>query len=747
MNRPRSRLLVVLAVVAGVFVGVVPAANAAIPTFAWGVAFGAGSTDSVYDVAAGADGHIYVTGQFEGTTDFDPGAGTFELTSAGGADGFVLKLDADGSFVWAAQFGGTGSDYGNGIAVTSVGEVRVTGPFSGTADFDSGVGTENLTSAGVFDGFVLGLDADGIFQWVEQWGDTGSDVGYGIAVDADDTAYVAGSSTDGTENIAAYSIDTDGNWGWQHDIAGAGSEHASAVATRAGAVVFAGDFAGATVDFDPDAVDTNDLVPAARDVFTLKLDTSGDFMWAAKQGGNNNQSLFGVDIDADGSIVTTGYTYGADQDFDPGGGTFELDAEANSDAFVSKLDTDGNLTWAGLFSGPLDEQGTSIALDSAGNVYATGFFVDTVDFDPGAGTADLTSVGGIEAWVVKLDGDGVYDWAGQVGAGGNDRGNAIAVGPNDSVLYGGYFEGTGDVELGAGTTNFVADATDAYLAKLIESCHGSEATMVGTAGDDDLDGTAGADVIVGHGGEDLIDGLGEDDILCGGPGFDELTGGLGEDVLDGGVDDDYARYAYSTDHVEVDLGAGTGFDGQDGLTDTLISIERVSGSEGDDVLTGDAGDNVLDGLGGSDVIEGLEGSDDIDGGAGPDELSGGMGNDEITGGLDADLIMGGRGHDDIDGGEVGDVILGGKGDDQIDGGGGSDDINGKGGDDTIIGGGGHDDILGGSGGDVITGGLGDDTMIGQRGADSLTGDEGADTADGKAGIDTCDAEIELNCEV
>jgi hypothetical protein len=89
--------------------------------------------------------------------DFDPGAGTVNLSSAGAQDIFVQKLDASGNLVWARGMGGTSDDVGFGIAVDSAGNVYTTGYFVGTADFDPGAGTVNLTSAGSFDIFVSKL--------------------------------------------------------------------------------------------------------------------------------------------------------------------------------------------------------------------------------------------------------------------------------------------------------------------------------------------------------------------------------------------------------------------------------------------------------------------------------------------------------------------------------------------------------------------------------------------------------------
>jgi hypothetical protein len=122
----------------------------AAPWFGFASHIGAEAQDAGQAVATDAAGNVYVTGNFSGTADFDPGPATCNLTSAGGYDVFVAKYSSAGALLWARRLGGVGDDYGKGIAVASDGSVCTTGYFGGTADFDPGPGTFNLTGGGVF---------------------------------------------------------------------------------------------------------------------------------------------------------------------------------------------------------------------------------------------------------------------------------------------------------------------------------------------------------------------------------------------------------------------------------------------------------------------------------------------------------------------------------------------------------------------------------------------------------------------
>ena len=93
------------------------------------------------------------------------------------------------------------------------------------------------------------------------------------------------------------------------------------------------------------------------------------------------------------------------------------------DIFISKLDASGNLVWAKNTGSVPGGIGQSIAVDAASNVYTTGYFGGTADFDPGVGIYNLTSAGGADVFITKLDVSGNFVWAKNMGsASGDDDG-------------------------------------------------------------------------------------------------------------------------------------------------------------------------------------------------------------------------------------------------------------------------------------------------------------------------------------
>lgn len=122
--------------------------------FLWAVRMpGTGDADA-RDVAVDAADNILTTGFFEGTADFDPGAGTWQLVAFGFRAGFVSSLDGAGQFLWAEAFAGSGNTEGNALSVGSSGRVHTTGFFSGTAEFAPFPCVYNLTSLGAEDTFI-----------------------------------------------------------------------------------------------------------------------------------------------------------------------------------------------------------------------------------------------------------------------------------------------------------------------------------------------------------------------------------------------------------------------------------------------------------------------------------------------------------------------------------------------------------------------------------------------------------------
>ncbi len=464
-----------------------------IPNFAqnfdWAVSMGGASNDNGYSVAVDASGNVYTTGSFEGTADFDPGVGTFNLTSAGAGDIFISKLDASGNFVWAKSIGGTINDYGLSVAVDASGNVYTAGYFRDIADFDPSVGTFNLASVSNSDDvFISKLDANGDFVWAKTLGGSNTDKCSGIKIDASGNLLITGSfkgtadfdpgagifnlTSAGIDDVFVSKLDTNGDFVWAKAIGGTSADVSLAIAVDAtGNVYTCGYFTGA-VDFDP-GVGTDTLTSSIYNIFISKLDANGNFVWAKHMVGSGDVSQ-AIAVDAAGNIYTTGYMQGT-TDFDPGAGTFTLTAVGAFDIFISKLDANGDFVWAKRMGALNNEAGLSIAADATGNVYTSGYFGDTVDFDPSAGTTNLVAPGGnYSIFISKLDANGNFVSAKNIGnSNGSCASYAIKLDAADNIYASGYYTSTTDFDPNTGVSNLTSQGNnDVFVLKLSPSLVG-----------------------------------------------------------------------------------------------------------------------------------------------------------------------------------------------------------------------------------------------------------------------------------
>jgi hypothetical protein len=465
------------------------------PLFGFGVGAGGHGSDTGRAVTTDAAGYVYVTGSFQGTAVFGSGATAVQLRSTGSDDVFVAKYTPTGALVWARSMGGAGSDQGLGIAVDAQGNVYTTGSFTGTADFDPSGGVFGLTSAGGADIFVSKLDAAGNFVWADALGGTGTDQASAIAVDAAGNVYLTGSfegtadfdpsagtfnlTSAGGSDVFVTRLDGAGNLVWADALGGPAADQANGIAVdAAGNVYTTGSFQG-TADFDPSAAGTFNLTSAGdSDAFVSKLDASGNFVWADALGGAGTDQGNAIALDAQGNVYTTGSFQGT-ADFDPSAGTFNLTSAGGADAFVSKLNGAGNFIWARSMGGPGTDQGLGIAVDPQGNVYTTGSFEGTANFNPSAAAFNLTSAGGSDAFVSKLDGTGRFAWARALGGPNADQASAVAVDAQGNAYTTGSFTGTADFDPSPAAFNLTsAGGSDIFVSKLQQS------VLTGTAWND-----------------------------------------------------------------------------------------------------------------------------------------------------------------------------------------------------------------------------------------------------------------------
>ncbi len=456
------------------------------PTFQWAKQIGSTSYDSGNSVALDASGNVYTAGYFSAVADFDPGVGTTSLTATGLNNGFVTKLDASGNFIWAKNVAEGSDSYAQSVVFDGSGNIYVTGVFNGTTDFDPGVGTTTISTNGNDDIFLSKLDAAGNLLWVKTIGGANNDASNSVAVDASGNPYITGffgaivdfdpgagvtsyTAATGVEDIFVLKLTAAGNLSWARQMAStAGTNIGYFVKIDASGNVYTTGFFENSVDFDPGVGTTTLTSFGDDDSFISKLDASGNFIWAKQIGSTGYDNSYAITFDATGNVYTTGY-FANTVDLDPGVGTFTVSSMGNSDLYISKLDAAGNFIWGKTMGGTDYDISYCIAVDASGGVYTTGTFVGTVDFDPNAGTTNLIGTGAADAFVSKIDATGNFVWAVNMGGTSSSvNGYGILMNPAGDVYTTGSFDLMEDFDPSAAGTNTLSSNgyIDIFIHKL-----------------------------------------------------------------------------------------------------------------------------------------------------------------------------------------------------------------------------------------------------------------------------------------
>ena len=386
---------------------------------------GGGNLDRATGIAIDSSGNAYLAG-YTDSTDFPTTSGAFQVSNNGATDAFLAKLDASGSsLVYSTYLGGSGIDYGRGVAVDASGDAFITGSTQST-DFP----TMNPLQVGLdggADAFLAEFDPTGATLLYSTYlGGSGADEALAIALDSTGKPYIAGytfSSNFPTQNALQSTL--------------AGSSDAF------------------VTEIDPG---TSSLV------FSTYLGSTGD------------QSAQAIAIDSVGSIYITGKT--TSSSFPLTAGPFQSTYAGQGDAFVTKLSPGGTqMVYSTYLGGGGLDQGNAIAVDSSGEAFITGF-TQSSDFPladalqrvlgiSGAGSCGSTLCA--DAFVTKLGPSGSVVYSTYLGGSAIELGQAIATDASGAAyLTGSTNSSNFPVIAGAPQSSYAGtnSSTNVFIAKV-----------------------------------------------------------------------------------------------------------------------------------------------------------------------------------------------------------------------------------------------------------------------------------------
>lgn len=365
-------------------------------------------------------GNVYSAVIFCGTTDFDPSAETTMLEAPIHGKTALQKLDTDGNLIWVKTFESVGDDngiHGNGMVINALqidhqNNLYLIGSFTKTVDFDPGDEEvlKTVTAYEKEDIFILKLNSHGNFLWVHTLGSEQKDEATDFTID------------------------------------------------RNGDLCIIGTFC-LTVDFDPsEEINEMSALENGGDVFILKLDKDGNFLWSRSIESNAMDYAECVLTDKANNIYIGG-GYSQEADFDGSEVIYSKMAAGMTDGFLVKLNEFGDFKWVKTVEGKQYALITSMDIDTENNLYVSGDFTgEEVHFDFETESALLSSKGGSDIFLFKIANDELI-WLKQFGGTGYDRHSIIEISAKNTLYISGSYSANIDVD--PSDTEFILPHTEA----------------------------------------------------------------------------------------------------------------------------------------------------------------------------------------------------------------------------------------------------------------------------------------------
>ncbi|MCU7549073.1 BACON domain-containing protein [Chitinophagaceae bacterium LB-8] len=392
--------------------------KSSIPNVLWSKLFGGTSFEAISEMVKTADGGYIIAGS-SGSNNGDVSG------SYGGGDGWVMKLDANGNKQWSKLFGGTINDAFFAIFATSEGGYLMAGS---TNSHDVDVNGNHGSS----DAWVLKMDANGNKQWSKLFGGTASDALTSIAATNDGGYVMSGYSYSNNDDVSGNNggndawvikLDANGNKQWSKLYGGTQNEGASTIiVTTDGGFVIAGSTSSNNGDFSGNHGES--------DTWVMKLDASGNKKWIKLFGGTLYDSNTSIIAAPDGGYLMAGSSNSNDGDVNGNHGSYY-------DAWLVKLDANGNKQWSKLFGGTQHDGASFITATADGGYVMTGFtYSNDGDISGNKGNSD--------ALIIKVDANGNKQWGKLFGGTQDDVSYPIIAAAGSYVIAGESKSNDGD---------------------------------------------------------------------------------------------------------------------------------------------------------------------------------------------------------------------------------------------------------------------------------------------------------------
>lgn len=390
------------------------------PNRAWGTFYGGAGDDRVLSTVTDASGNVFICGYTSSTINIAT-PGSFKSVKGIAQDAFLVKFNSAGVRQWGTYYGGENNDNFNSICIDGSGNIYAVGRTRSTNSIST-AGSHQSTYGGNQDVFLVKFDSNGLPVWATYYGGSGTD-GYdyrdrsAVAVDATGNVYVT-SVTESTNNISMPGC------------------------------------------FQPS-------LSANEDGFLVKFNSAGVRQWGTYYGGSGAEALNSIAIATNGNIYCTGYTtstssistVGAHQASHSGG---------NSDGFLIKFNPSGTRIWGTYYGGTGSDYCDDVYIDNNENCYIIGSTSSTNSIST-VGSYQASLASGSDAFVAKLNSNGIRQYGTYYGGAGNDEGYSISVDPAGNIYMSGRSTSLGSISSPGSHQPSLSGLSDNILVKFSSS--------------------------------------------------------------------------------------------------------------------------------------------------------------------------------------------------------------------------------------------------------------------------------------
>jgi hypothetical protein len=351
----------------------------------WSTYFGSAENENGYGIAIDKTGGVYICGSSPGSGLATPGA--YQAAPAGFTDAFLAKFDAEGFRKWSTYYGGSSDDQALGIATDIFSNVYITG-FTMSASGIATPGAYNTKYGGSRDnGFLAKFDSSGHLKWGTYFGGDQNDYSFAVATDLQGNVCIAGTASSGTgiASSGAFRSSVGGFYdGFLAKFTGAGAllwgtyfgndgdDECTALGINAKGDIYIAGNTSSSHGIATNGAHQELYAGGAHgyDVFLAKFNEDGNQLWSTYYGGSDDDFAWGLDVNKNGYVFITGYTY-SDTGI-AGKGVYQPAISGINDAFVTEFNPAGTPVWATYFGGKDKDFGYAVKSDPFNDVYITG---------------------------------------------------------------------------------------------------------------------------------------------------------------------------------------------------------------------------------------------------------------------------------------------------------------------------------------------------------------------------------------